>query len=98
MIVPLLVATVQCAVCGALSLVVALFVEVISFADLVRAGIPILYAGLLSTSVTYTLQVIGQCRVDPAWTGIILSLEGAFGVLGVWLLLSESMSGRMLAG
>lgn len=93
MIVPLLVATVQCAACGALSLVVALFVEVISFADLVRAGIPILYAG-----VAYMLQVIGQRRVDPARTGIILSLEGAFGALGGWLLLSESMTGRMLAG
>ena len=58
---PLLVATVQFAACGALSLVVALFVEVISFADLVRAGIPILYAG-----VAYMLQVIGQRRVDPA--------------------------------
>jgi hypothetical protein len=72
---PLQVAAVQFAVCGALSLVVALFVEAVSLANLLRAGIPILCAGLLSTGVAYRLQVVGQRHVDPAWTGIILSLE-----------------------
>ncbi len=94
----LLVASIQFAVCGALSLVVALFAEDISLADLLRAGIPILYAGLLSTGVAYTLQVVGQRRVDPVRTGIILSLEGAFALLGGWLFLSELMTARMLAG
>lgn len=95
---PLLVAALQFAVCGALSLAVALFVEIVSFADLLRAGIPILYAGLLSTGVAYTLQAAGQRRIDPARAGIILSLEGAFAVLGGWILLSETMTARMLAG
>ena len=95
---PLRVAAVQFAVCGALSLIVAAFAEVVSLADLLRAGIPVLYAGLLSTGVAYTLQVVGQRRVDPARTGIILSLEGMFAVLGGWLLLGESMTARMLAG
>ncbi len=95
---PLVVAVVQFAVCGALSLVVALIAEVISLADLLRAGIPILYVGLLSTGVAYTLQVVGQRRVNPARAGIILSLEGVFAVLGGWLLLGESMTARMLAG
>jgi len=95
---PLLVAAIQFAVCGALSLIVALLAERILVADLVRATIPILYAGLLSTGVAYTLQVIGQRRVDPARAGIVLSLEGAFAVLGGWLLLSESMTVRMLTG
>ena len=95
---PLLVAAVQFAICGALSLVVALFAERILFIDLLRAAIPILYAGLLSTGVAYTLQVVGQRRVDPARAGIVLSLEGAFAVLGGWLLLSETMTVRMFAG
>jgi len=95
---PLLVAAVQFAICGALSLIVALVAERILIADLLRAGIPILYAGLLSTGVAYTLQVIGQRRVDPARAGIVLSLEGSFAVLGGWLLLGESMTARMLAG
>ena len=95
---PLLVAAVQFAVCGALSLVVALCVEVVAVEDLLRAGVPLLYAGLLSTGVAYTLQVIGQRRVDPARTGVILSLEGVFAVLGGWLFLGESMTARMLIG
>ena len=82
---PLLVACFQFAICGALSLVVGLATETILFADLLRAGVPILYAGLLSTGVAYTLQVVGQRRVDPARAGIVLSLEGAFAVLGGWL-------------
>ena len=95
---PLRVAAVQFAVCGVLSLIVALGAETVVLADLFRAGIPILYAGLLSTGVAYTLQVVAQRRVDPSQTGIILSLEGAFAVLGGWLLLSEMMTVRMLVG
>ena len=95
---PLLVACVQFAICGALSLVVGLVAERIPFADLLRAGVPILYAGLLSTGVAYTLQVVGQRRVDPARAGIVLSLEGSFAVLGGWLILGEAMTSRTLAG
>ena len=95
---PLLVAVVQFAVCGAISLAVALGTERIAIADLLAAGIPILYAGLLSTGVAYTLQVVGQRRVDPSRAGIVLSVEGVFAVLGGWLLLGETMSARMLAG
>ena len=95
---PLLVAAVQFAICGTLSLIVALVAERILIVDLLRAAIPILYAGLLSTGVAYTLQVVGQRRIDPARAGIVLSLEGAFAVLGGWLLLGESMTARMLAG
>jgi len=95
---PLRVAAVQFAICGALSLVGALLVETVAVEDVLRAGIPILYAGLLSTGVAYTLQVVGQRRVDPSRAGILLSLEGAFAVLGGWLLLGETMTARMLAG
>jgi len=81
-----------------LSLVVALLAETVLFADLLRAAIPILYAGLLSTGAACTLQVVGQRRIDPARAGTILSLEGAFAVLGGWILLSETMTARMMAG
>jgi len=95
---PLLVAAAQFTVCGALSLVVALFTEAIEAEALARAAVPILYAGLLSTGVAYTLQVVGQQRIDPARAGILLSLEGTFAALGGWMLLGETMTGRMLAG
>jgi len=95
---PLRVAAVQFAICGLLSLVVALLVEPIALAGLRDAAIPILYAGLLSTGVAYTLQVVAQRQIDPSRAGILLSLEGAFAVLGGWILLEEAMTARMLVG
>ncbi len=62
------------------------------------AVIPILYAGLLSTGVAYTLQVIAQRRAHPSHAAIILSLEAAFAALGGWLMLGEVLSRRELFG
>jgi len=62
------------------------------------AGIPILYAGLLSTGIAYTLQVVGQKDVPSSNAAIILSLESLFAVLGGWLFLEEIISLKGLAG
>lgn len=91
-------AAVQFAVCGAASLIAAAAFERIEFDGLLRAAVPILYAGLLSTGVAYTLQIVGQRRIDPARAGIVLSLEAVFAVVGGWLILSEAMSSRGLIG
>ena len=95
---PIVVASSQFAVCGALSLGVAVFVEPITIRGLHEAWIPIAYAGILSTAGAYTLQVIGQRWVEPAPAGVILSLETVFAALGGWLILGESMTLRMLLG
>jgi drug/metabolite transporter (DMT)-like permease len=95
---PLLVAALQFGICGVLSLAAAMFTEVITVAALLRVSVPIAYAGFLSVGVAYTLQVVGQRHVDPARTGILLSLEGTFAVLGGWLILSETLTARGLAG
>lgn len=63
------------------------------------AGIgPILYVGLLSVGLAYTLQVIAQRTADPSHAAVILSLEGAFAALGGWFVLSESLTLRGLLG
>ena len=95
---PIVIAASQFAICAALSLTVAVFVEPITLAGLHRAWLPIAYAGILSTAGAYTLQVIGQRRVEPAEAGVILSLETVFAALGGWLILGESMTLRMLLG
>jgi drug/metabolite transporter (DMT)-like permease len=95
---PLLVAALQFGICGVLSLAAAMFTEVITVAALLRVSVPIAYAGFLSAGVAYTLQVVGQRHVDPARAGILLSLEGTFAVLGGWLILSETLTARALAG
>ena len=59
---------------------------------------PILYGGLLSVGVAYTLQVVGQRDTPPAHAAIILSLETVFAALGGGWLLDETLSERGLLG
>lgn len=85
-------------ICGTLSLVTAVVVETISWQAIVDTAIPLLYAGVMSTSIAFTLQVIAQRHAPPAHAAIILSLEGVFALIGGWLLLGEQMSGKGLWG
>ncbi len=62
------------------------------------AGIPILYGGLMSVGVAYTLQVVAQRDAKPAHAAIILSLEGVFAALAGWALLGELIPARGLFG
>ena len=95
---PIRVAILQFAICAVLSLGVAGFTETISMSKISQAGWMIAYAGVLSVGVAYTMQVVGQRRVDPARAGIILSLEAVFAVIGGWLLLGEVLSTRGMVG
>jgi drug/metabolite transporter (DMT)-like permease len=95
---PIRIAIVQFSICAALSLVIGGATESIRLAAIREAGWVIAYAGALSVGVAYTLQVVGQRRVDPARAGIVLSLEATFAVLGGWILLGETLSLRGVAG
>lgn len=95
-VVPL--AVTQFVVCSLFSLTGALIFEPIDMPAIGDAAIPIIYAGLMSVAVAYTLQVVGQRRAKPAHAAIILSMESVFAVLGGWLILSEGLSSRGLAG
>jgi len=88
----------QYAVCGALSLATAGFTETITVQGLSGALYPILYGGLLSVGLAYTLQVVAQRDAKPAHAAILLSLEAVFAALAGWLLLDESMGSRGLFG
>jgi drug/metabolite transporter (DMT)-like permease len=95
---PVFVAAGQFAICAMLSLAVATAVEPIRLSAILDATWAIAYAGILSVGVAYTLQVVGQRRIDPARAGIILSLESVFAVIGGWLLLGEVLSVRGALG
>jgi drug/metabolite transporter (DMT)-like permease len=88
----------QFVTCAGLSLVAALAVEPAPFAGLAPAAVPILYGGLLSIGVAYTLQIVAQRTAHPAHASIILSLEALFAALGGVLLLGEPLTGRLVAG
>lgn len=62
------------------------------------AWIPILYAGIMSCGVAYTLQIVGQNGINPAIASLLMSLESVFSVLAGMLLLHETMSGREVLG
>ncbi len=62
------------------------------------AWMPLLYAGVLSCGVAYTLQILGQKNVNPAVASLILSLESCFSVLAGWIILGERLSFRESLG
>lgn len=71
----------QFAVCSALSLVTAFSIETVTFTGISQAAIPILYGGLFSVGIAYTLQVIGQKTASPSHAAIILSMETVFAAI-----------------
>ncbi len=95
---PLKFAQIQYTVCAALSIILALFVEDISFSGIENALIPILYGGLMSVGVAYTCQILGQKDSDPTVASIILSTESVFSAIGGMLLSNEKMSASAYIG
>jgi len=88
----------QFVVVSVLSLIGACAFETVRWFDIRSAMVPILYAGLLSVAVAYTLQVVGQTRAHPAHAAIILSMESVFAAVGGWIVFSEGLSPRALVG
>lgn len=83
---------IQFLVCGVASLPFMFSLEQPDMAAILSAWLPILYAGVLSCGVAYTLQIIGQRNVNPTIASLILSLESCFSVLAGWIILHESLS------
>jgi drug/metabolite transporter (DMT)-like permease len=94
----IIIAVIQFFVCGLLSLIVAVFTEPIEMNGIINAGIPILYGGILSVGLAFTLQVVVQKYAHPSVTAIILSTEAIFAALGGWLILGESLTSRGIFG
>ncbi len=69
-----------------------------TFRSILAAWLPILYAGVLSCGVAYTLQVVAQKHVEPTVASLILSLESVFAALFGWLILGQTLSMKELFG
>lgn len=89
---------IQFLVCGIISLPFMFLLEIPKMGAIVDAAWPLLYAGVLSCGVAYTLQIIGQKNVNPAIASLILSLESCFSVLAGWVILGEKLSVRESIG
>jgi len=89
---------VQLLVAGVISLVCALVFERPEPAAVIAAIVPILYAGICSDGIAYTLQIVAQKTTEATVASIIMSLEAVFAALGGWLILSESLTAVELSG
>ena len=83
---------------GALSMIIAVFTEEIRMDGILEAAFPIIYSGILSGAVGYSLQIIGQRDVNPTVASLIMCLEAVFAVLTGAIMLGERMTGREIAG
>jgi len=95
---PLKLSSVQFFTCSFISLITAFFTETTSYASVHGAMMPILYGGILSVGVAYTLQVIAQKHANAAHAAVIFSMESVFAALGGWLMLNETLSARGISG
>ncbi len=78
--------------------VIALIFEETTFSVLLAAWFPIAYAGILSSGIAYTLQIVGQKYTEPTVASLLMSLESVFAVLTSMVVLSQFPTGRELAG
>lgn len=93
-----LVSLVQFAVCGVISLVGALVLEDISMDAILKSQATILYVGILSSGVGFTIQLMALKDLEPVVASMICSLESVFGALFGWLILSQEMTEREIFG
>lgn len=89
---------IQFLVCGILSGIPALIFENPNITNILQAWIPILYAGILSCGVAYTLQIVGQKGMNPTVASLIMSLESCISVIAGWLILGQNLSSREIFG
>lgn len=83
---------IQCLVVAVLSAPFALALETVHLENILACWLPLAYSGILTMGVAYTLQILGQKRLEPTTASLIMSLESVFAALGGWLILHETMT------
>lgn len=89
---------IQFLVAGIVSIPFMLILESPKMGNMLTSWFPLIYAGVFSCGIAYTLQILGQKNVNPAVASLILSLESCFSVLSGWVILGERLSARETIG
>jgi len=88
----------SCIVIAIISTFAMIFKENVTFAGIKAALVPILYAGVFSSGIAYTLQMVGQKYAQPSVASIVMSLESVFAVLAGWIVLGELLKPKEIMG
>ncbi len=89
---------IQFFVCGILSGVIMFIIETPTIENIIACAGPILYAGVFSSGVAFTLQILGQKYLDATLAALIMSMESVISVLSGWIFLHEMLSPREILG
>lgn len=95
---PIRLSFVQAVATALLSFAVGFLAEDFSLPLLRQAAVPLIYGGVISIGIAYTLQVVAQQTARPSHAAILLSLEAVFAVIWGWLILQETLAPRGVAG
>ena len=95
---PLFFGALQALVVSFFSLIFAIFFETITISNILNESISIIYAGVLSGGVAFTLQIYAQKNISPAPAGIIFSLEGVFATIAAWIILNQILGMNNIIG
>ena len=95
---PLFFGAMQALVVSFFSFIFAIFFETITFANILNESISIIYAGVLSGGIAFTLQIYAQKNIPPAPAGIIFSLEGVFATIAAWIILNQVLGLNNIIG
>ncbi len=85
-------------VCGIISAVLSLIFETVSLSNIIAAAPQILYLGIMSSGIAYTLQIVGQKYAEATVASITMSFESVVAALGGWFISGNALAGRELAG
>ncbi len=86
---PLFFGALQALMVSFFSFIFAIFFETITISNILNESISIIYAGVLSGGIAFTLQIYAQKNISPAPAGIIFSLEGVFATIAAWIILNQ---------
>ena len=95
---PLFFGALQALVVSFFSFIFAIFFETITISNILNESISIIYAGVLSGGIAFTLQIYAQKNISPAPAGIIFSLEGVFATIAAWIILNQILDMNNIIG
>ena len=95
---PLFFGSLQALVVSLFSIFFAFFFETITFTNILNESVSIIYAGVLSGGIAFTLQIYAQKNISPAPSAIIFSLESVFATIAAWIILDQVLGINNLIG